>query len=43
MSEIIYKIKKKKDKFKERLTQLDKLFGIGINSLNNKIINKKKN
>tara|TARA_R110001583_G_C5372309_1_gene382845 strand:+ start:394 stop:558 length:165 start_codon:yes stop_codon:yes gene_type:complete len=36
MSETIYKIKEIKDKFKERLIQLDNLFELGINSLNNK-------
>tara|TARA_R100000908_G_C3665093_1_gene90567 strand:- start:6 stop:170 length:165 start_codon:yes stop_codon:yes gene_type:complete len=36
MSETIYKIRKRKDKIKERLTQLDNLFEIGVNSLNNK-------
>jgi len=36
MSETIYKITEKKDKFKERLSQLDDFFEIGINSLNNK-------
>tara|TARA_R110000851_G_scaffold92985_4_gene202798 strand:- start:628 stop:759 length:132 start_codon:yes stop_codon:yes gene_type:complete len=36
MSETIYKIKKKQSKFKKRLSQLDILFGVEINSLNNK-------
>ena len=43
MSETIYKIRKRKDKFKERLMQLDDLFKIGINSLNNKNNKKEKN
>ena len=36
MSVTIYKIRERKDKFKERITQLDNLFELEVNSLNNK-------
>ena len=36
MEETIYKIKEKKDKLKERISELDSLFGVDENSSNNK-------
>jgi len=43
MSETISKIKEKKDKFKERVKELDNLFGLGDNSSDNKNNKKEKN
>jgi|TARA_R110001583_G_scaffold72330_1_gene202610 hypothetical protein len=42
MSETKHKIIERKDKIKERLMQLDDLFEIGVNSLNNKNNKQKK-
>jgi len=43
MSETIIKIKEKKDKFKERIKQLDILFELDSSSSNNKNNKKEKN
>tara|TARA_B100001094_G_C17971083_1_gene690327 strand:- start:350 stop:484 length:135 start_codon:yes stop_codon:yes gene_type:complete len=43
MSETISKIKEKKDKFKERVKELDTLFGLGDYSSDNKNNKKEKN